>query len=255
MRPDDLQNRFTVQLARSNEELLETQRLRYRVFAEELGARLDDGGTRFDRDGFDIYCRHLYVRDTRTGAVVACTRILTDDRAEDAGGFYSAGEFDIDFLRHLPGRALEIGRTCVDPDYRNGAVIALLWWGIAAFIRTEDYDHLFGCASIPMADGGAGARALVETLRRDHLAPPYRRVRPRRPLPAGLAAAPGATRMPPLLKAYLSLGAYACGEAFYDEDFNCADVFMLLNVAELHPRYARRFFGTERRAAPGVALA
>lgn len=248
-------SRFTVNVSRSNDELLETQRLRYRVFAEEMGARLDDDGTRLDRDGFDIYCRHLYVRDTRSGAVVACTRILTDDRAEDAGGFYSAGEFDLGLLEQLPGRSMEIGRTCVDPLYRSGAVIAVLWSGLADLIARERVDYLFGCASIGLEDGGNRARSVLDALRRNYMSPGRHRVRPLRPLPPGNRSGTGPVRMPPLLKAYLSLGARACGEPYHDEMFNCADVFMLLSVGDLHPRYARRFFGAERPVANGVSLA
>lgn len=248
-------SRFTVNVSRSNDELLETQRLRYRVFAEELGARLDDGGTRLDRDGFDIYCRHLYVRDTRSGAVVASTRILTDDRAEDAGGFYSAGEFDLGLLEQLPGRSMEIGRTCVDPRYRSGAVIALLWSGLADFVARERVDYLFGCASIGLEDGGNRAHWVLDTLRRNYMSPGRHRVRPLRPLPPAGRGTTRPVRMPPLLKAYLSLGARACGEPYYDEMFNCADVFMLLGVGDLDPRYARRFFSADRPAASGVSLA
>jgi putative hemolysin len=245
--------RFAVQFARTSDELVETQRLRYRIFAGEMGANLHDGGSGLDRDPYDPHCRHLYVRDRSSGAIVACTRILTDDRAGFAGGYYSAGEFDLGLLEHLPGRAMEIGRTCVDPAYRNGAVIALLWSGIADVILREGFDYLFGCASIGLEDGGANAHAIVDTLRSQYLSPPWHRVRPRNPLPPADARAAQPPRMPPLLKAYVSLGARACGEPYWDAEFNCADVFMLLNVPDLNPRYARRFLG--REATPGVALA
>ena len=247
--------RFTVQFARGNDELLEAQRLRYRIFAEEMGAQIDDDGTRLDRDGYDIYCRHLYVRDNVTGQLVACTRILTDDRAADAGGYYSAGEFELGSLESLPGRAMEIGRTCVAAEFRSGAVIALLWSGIADLIAREGFDYLFGCASVGLEDGGATAQSILDQLRAEYLSPPYHRVRPRQPLPACDARPAEPARMPPLLKAYVNLGAKACGEPYWDPDFNCADVFMLLNVMDLNPRYARRFFGRDRVREPGAALA
>ena len=245
--------RFTVQFARTSDELVETQRLRYRIFAGEMGAQLHDAGTGLDRDHYDPHCRHLYVRDRTTGSIVACTRILTDDRAGFAGGFYSAGEFDLGLLEHLPGRSMEIGRTCVHPDYRGGAAIALLWSGLADLIVREGFDYLFGCASIGLDDGGANAHTILETLRTQYLSPPWHRVRPRNPLPPADARSTQPARMPPLLKAYVSLGARACGEPYWDPDFNCADVFMLLNLPDLHPRYARRFLGRETVA--GAALA
>ena len=248
--------RYAVGFARGPEEVMETHRLRHRIFSGELGAQIDDEGTGLDRDRFDAHCRHLLVRDSATGAVVACTRLLSDDRAWLTGGFYSAGEFDLGLLHHLPGRALEIGRTCVDREYRSGAVIALLWSGIADLIARERFAYVFGCASIGLEDGGSSAQAIIRDLRTNYLSPAWHRVRPRRPLPAADARLPDApVRMPPLLKAYVSLGAKACGDAYWDEGFNCADVFMLLNVGDLEPRYARRFFGRAGMPAAGVALA
>ncbi|MES0875148.1 GNAT family N-acetyltransferase [Sinimarinibacterium thermocellulolyticum] len=252
--------RFEVRFAATPEEVLATQKLRYRVFAGELGAQIDGGADGVDHDRFDPFCEHLMVVQPDTGRIVACTRILTDRRAPAAGGFYSASEFDLAMLDALPGRMMEIGRTCVDPEFRSGAVIATLWQGIAAYITNEGYDYLFGCASIGLEDGGGNAHAILDLIRARHLAPEFQRVRPYIPLPAAdwrpaAAMPPRAPKMPPLLKAYLSLGARACGEAYWDRDFNCADVFMLLNVSELQPRYARHFLGRDAQIAREPALA
>ncbi|NGY05827.1 GNAT family N-acetyltransferase [Solimonas terrae] len=235
--------RFEVRLAETSAEIRATQRLRYEIFAGELGAAIDGGDAGLDHDQYDPFCRHLMVCEAESGRIVACTRILTGERAPGAGGFYSADEFDLAMLDSLPGRVMEIGRTCVAPEYRSGAVIATLWQGIAAYIVNHGYDYLFGCASIDLRDGGASAHAILDQIRNQHLAPPSQRVRPYIPLPAADRRATEKTRMPPLLKAYLSLGAKACGEAYWDRDFNCADVFMLLDVRDLNPRYARHFLG------------
>ncbi|MGQ0619471.1 MAG: GNAT family N-acetyltransferase [Panacagrimonas sp.] len=247
--------RFMVSFADSEAEIVESQQLRYRIFAEELGAQIDGGEQGVDRDQYDPWCKHLLVRDTDTGRVIACTRLLTDEMAPNAGGFYSSGEFDLAMVDALPGRVMEIGRTCVDRDYRNGAVIATLWQGIAAHITSNGFDYIFGCASIGLEDGGAQAHALLQQIKSRHLAPDYQHVRPYYPLPAVDGRAADKVRMPPLLKAYLSLGAKACGEAYWDRDFNCADVFMLLNVTELNPRYARHFLVERGTTRPEAALA
>lgn len=243
-------SRFRVSLAASRDEVAESQRLRYRVFADELGAQIANGDSGLDGDALDAHCRHLLVRDTRNGAVVASTRLLDDRQAEYAGGFYSAGEFAMDAIHALPGRSLELGRTCVDADYRNGTTIAALWQGVARLIVDQGYDYLFGCASIPLDDGGANAHAMLARIREQHLAVENRRVRPYRPLPRfdgdAEALMRKMPRMPPLLKAYLSLGAQACGEPYWDPDFQCADVFMLLDVRALNPRYARHFMQASR---------
>lgn len=234
--------RYRVETAGA-EGIVSAQRLRYRVFVEELGARLPDTGSGLDRDRYDPHCRHLLVRDLTSGEIVACTRALNGPAAASAGGFYSHAEFEFGKVLDRPGRYAEIGRTCVAPAYRNGAVIATLWQGIGELVHRERIDFLFGCASVPLAPDPAAARAILHRLHTRHLTSPDLRVRPRRPL----AAQPATTaenrtpRMPPLLRAYLSLGAKACGEPCWDPDFNVADVFMLLDLGELEPRYERHF--------------
>lgn len=240
--------RFAVGFAETPTEILETQQLRFQIFAGELGASIDGGEAHVDADQYDPFCRHLVVREADSGRLIACTRILTDDQAPRAGGFYSASEFDIRMLDSLPGRVMEVGRTCVDAAYRNGTVIATLWSGIAGFIRRYQFDYLFGCASIGLEDGGASAHAILQQIKGRHMAPPYQRVRPLSPMPvADARPSQERVRMPPLLKAYLSLGAKACGEPYWDREFNCADVFMLLNVSDLNPRYARHFLERHSR--------
>lgn len=238
--------RFVVGFAESREEILETQRLRYRIFAGELGADIHSTEDGIDSDQYDAYCRHLTVRDLDSGRVIACTRILTDDQAPRAGGFYSSNEFDLKMLDSLPGRVMEVGRTCVDAEFRNGAVIATLWSGLANFFNQHNFDYLFGCASIGLEDGGATAHALLQQIKAKYMAPPWQHVRPLQPLPAADVRPTEKVKMPALLKAYFSLGAKACGEPYWDRDFNCADVFVLVNVSDMHSRYARHFVQRSR---------
>ncbi|MDE2148221.1 MAG: GNAT family N-acetyltransferase [Gammaproteobacteria bacterium] len=233
--------RFTVALAETAGAVREAQKLRYKIFAGELGAAIDGGPDNVDRDHYDDYCRHLVVREPLDGRIVACTRILTDDQAPRAGGFYSSNEFDLRMLDSLPGRVMEVGRTCVDADYRTGAVISALWTGLADFFTYYGFDYLFGCASISLEDGGATAHALLTQIKAKYMAPSWQRVRPLIPLPTADARTELKPKMPPLLKAYFSLGAKACGEAYWDRDFNCADVFVLVSVDDLQARYARHF--------------
>lgn len=234
--------RFVAQVASSEAEVLESLRLRYEIFAGELGAQLETAGSNLDIDTFDPHCQHLYVRDTLSGRMVASTRVLTEDGAREAGSYYSQSEFDLGFLSRLPGRKMEVGRTCVAREFRNGVVIATLWGKLMEWLMEDRHQFLFGCASIDLEDGGNYARTVMGHLSQHHLSPPGQRVRSLRPLPAGsLQSDDAPLRLPPLLKAYINIGAKICGEAYWDEAFNCADVFVLLNLAEMSPRYARRF--------------
>ena len=235
--------RFVARIADNEQDMFESLKLRYRIFAEELGARINTAAAGIDADRFDAHCRHLIVRDNLSGRVVASTRLLTDNGAQTAGGFYSESEFDLSAITRLPGRKMEVGRTCVDPEFRGGAVIATLWAKLAETMTREGQDYLFGCASIGLEDGGQYAHAVMSHLARNHLSSPGQRVQPRQSLPAAdRRDADGAPpRLPPLLKAYISLGAKICGEGYWDHDFNCVDVFVLLHVANMTPRYARHF--------------
>jgi putative hemolysin len=226
--------------ARSPSEIAEAQRLRYKVFNDEMGADLP-GNDGLDQDGFDAFCDHLLVRDTDSGEVVGTYRILDPFMAIEAGGYYSAGEFDLSRLMHLAPSMVELGRSCVHPDYRNGATITMLWSGLAKYMLTNNYEYALGCASIPMGDGGQNAASLYRELREKHLAPIEYRVFPHCPLPFEAFEQQGATNCPPLLKGYLRLGAYICGEPHWDADFNCADLLMLMPLARMNPRYANHF--------------
>jgi putative hemolysin len=171
-----------VGLATSESEILEAQKLRYRVFAEEMGARLSCRVPGVDRDHFDPWCQHLIVRDETQGRIVGTYRILTPEAARRVGGYYAETEFDITRFLHLRDRMVEIGRSCIDADYRSGAVITLLWNGLARFMVENGYDYLMGCASIGMGDGGHNA-ANVFTALHDKMADIEYRVFPRHPLP------------------------------------------------------------------------
>lgn len=229
-----------VGLARDEEDVRAAQRLRYRVFAEEMQARLHSGVPGLDVDPFDRYCRHLIVRDRRDDEVVACMRVLLDTDAERAGSFYSETEFHLGRLITAPGRVMEIGRVCVHPAYRGGMVVSMLWAGLARFFHVTDFNRIIGCASIPMLGDGANAMAAFAALAERYMAPEEFRVVPKLPLPLREGAVPPA-RIPPLLLAYMRLGAKICGEPCWDPDFNTADLVVVLDPADLRQRYARRF--------------
>ena len=234
-------NTLAVTLAHNKAEICEAQRLRYKVFAEEMGAQLVSAASGLDQDEFDVVCDHLIVRDTRSDEVVGTYRILPPDRAAQIGGYYSEQEFDFTRLTYLRPGMVEIGRSCVHPDYRSGAVITLLWSGLADYLRHRDYDYLIGCASVSMSDGGHAAASLYKKLSAEVLSPVEWRVFPRTPLPLERLCNDGKVITPSLIKGYLRVGAYICGEPAWDAEFNCADFMMLLSVKEMNVHYARHF--------------
>lgn len=235
--------RLHVALAGCDSEILEAQKLRHRIFADEMGARLPTRTPGVDRDIYDPHCEHLIVRDEAHGRIVGTYRILSPSAARDVGGYYSENEFDLTRLQHLRSRMVEIGRSCIDADYRSGAVIALLWSGIARYMQEHGHDYLIGCASMSMGDGGHHAASLYNHLRTAHAAPVEYHVFPRHPLPLDKLRGDLEATPPPLIKGYLRAGAWICGAPAWDPDFNTADLPVLLSMSKLGNKYARHFLG------------
>lgn len=235
-----IRHNLSVGIAQSEREILDAKKLRYRIFADELGAKLPTRTPGVDQDIYDAYCQHLVVRDENSGEVVGTYRILSPEKARKIGGYYSENEFDLTRLQHLRPRMVEIGRSCVHADYRSGATITLLWAGLAKYMLENRYDYLIGCASISMADGGHVAASLYNRLG-ENMSPLEYRVFPRCPLPLDALRNDLPAELPPLIRGYLRAGAYVCGDPAWDPDFNTADLPILLPISRLDKRYAKHF--------------
>ncbi|MFD4315095.1 GNAT family N-acetyltransferase [Streptomyces sp. NPDC058548] len=234
--------RYLVGLARDQEDVRAAQRLRHQVFAGELGAQLDGPEPGLDIDAFDAYCDHLLVREETTGEIVGTYRILPPDRAAVAGRLYSESEFDLTRLAPIRHDLVEVGRSCVHPAHRNGAVIALIWAGLARYMTSTGHNWLAGCCSLPLADGGTLAAATWDTVKAKHLAPEEYWVTPHKLWsPEGITRPEGRTELPPLLRGYLRLGAWVCGAPAHDPDFGVADLYVLLSLRRTNPRYLNHF--------------
>jgi len=157
-RPTPRAHGLQVAFARTPGEVESAQRLRHAVFVEEMGASTPCRRPGIEEDMFDPWCEHLIVRDQVSDEVVGTSRVLTPQRARRLGTYYAETEFDLTRLQLLRDDVCEVGRACIHPDYRNGAVIARLWQGIALLMLEYRYRFLIGCASMGMADGGAAAR-------------------------------------------------------------------------------------------------
>ena len=235
--------------ARDEEDVRQAQQLRYLVFADEMGASLTvpkGSPPGHDIDIFDPCCEHLLVRagasDGEPGPVIGTYRVLTPANAQRVGGLYSDGEFDLTRLRPLRPKMVELGRSCVHPDWRSGGVILALWAALAEFMHRNQLDTMIGCASISMRDGGHFAASLWERLRRSHLAPTHRQVTPRLPLPIDDLQSDLQAEAPALIKGYLRCGAKVLGPPAWDPDFNTADLPLLLHIEDLPARYRKHFF-------------
>ncbi|MEI8265693.1 MAG: GNAT family N-acyltransferase [Betaproteobacteria bacterium] len=236
--------------ARHEDEVRAAQRLRHRVFAQEMGARLTrspDTPPGHDIDIYDRFCEHLLIRtvatDHQPGEVVGTYRLLTPGGARLVGGLYTDAEFDLVRLRHLRPRIAELGRSCIDERWRTGGVIMLLWSSLAEFMSRNGLDVMLGCASVPMRDGGHLAASLWAQLRQHHMAPIEHHVRPRLALPVDELDSTLKVDPPPLIKGYLNCGAKVLGAPAWDPDFGTADLPMMLQMRDMSPAYRRRLLG------------
>jgi len=240
-----------MRLACDARDLRAAQRLRYRVFVRELGAdgALVDHDAGLEQDEFDPHCDHLLLIDPRRDPaglddVVGAYRLLPDDRAADLGRFYSEAEYDLGALRASGRRLLELGRSCVDQEYRGGGALYQLWNGLAEYVLARDIDVMFGTASFHGTDPGPIAHALAH-LHHAHLAPPELCARARLDgfQPMDLMPAQAVDRraanqaIPPLIKSYLRLGGCVGDGAYIDRAFNTIDVCLIMDTARLSARH------------------
>jgi putative hemolysin len=256
---------LVVRLAEDPRDIDAAQALRYRVFYEEMSARPtpEVAADKRDADEFDAVCDHLLVVDRRkqhAGArgVVGTYRVLRRAPAEAFGRFYSASEYDISPIVAHGGEILELGRSCVDADYRSGATMQLLWQAIAAYVFRHDIEVMFGCASLPGTDPDALALPL-SYLYHYHLAPPALRPRalvdryvPMTRLPVDRIKTKTAhASLPPLIKGYLRLGGFVGDGAVIDDQFNTTDVCINVKTELVTEKYSRHYERKRREAAPG----
>lgn len=248
-----------VRLARDEDEVAAAQEVRYRVFYEELGAMGDAARTgHSDADPFDDVCDHLVVLDTSLSGsqhrrIVGTYRLLRQEAAAVAGGFYSASEFELPALvaRHPDRRFLELGRSCVLPQYRSKRTIEVLWQGIWAYVNHYEIDVMTGCASFPGRVPQAHAEALAYLAHHCRAEPEWDvravagRYHPMNLMPAGEINAKAAiAALPPLIKGYLRVGARIGDGCVIDHDFSTVDVFVVLPVTQIAERYVS-YYGAE----------
>jgi L-ornithine Nalpha-acyltransferase len=248
--PDGLE----VRLAENDGEIAAAQALRYRVFFEEMGARPTPAmrARRADFDDFDRICDHLLVIDTAKGrgeaGVIGTYRLIRRQVGEAFGRFYTEGEYDIANILAHGGNFMELGRSCVDAGYRNGATMKKLWDGIAAYVFDHGIELMFGCASLPGTDPAQLAGHL-SYLYHNHLAPESLRPRALPHLYVDMALAPkdshnprrALAELPPLIKGYLRLGGFVGDGAVIDHQFNTTDICVMVKTDLITAKYRAHY--------------
>jgi len=244
-----------VRLATSEQDYLSAARLRYEVFVRELGGDgpLVEHERCVERDHYDPFAEHLVLVDSRRDPmaldhVVGVYRLLSADGADRAGQFYSETEYDLSVLHQSGRKLLELGRSCIHPDYRGGLALFALWNGLAHHVRSHGYEVLFGVASFHGTDASLYAPHF-SYLQQNHLTPDSLLVTARSPNHLKMNILPAADidrlavmrTMPPLIKAYLRIGGFVGDGAFIDWQFNTTDVCLVVDAVQLAPDRRARY--------------
>lgn len=251
-----------IRLAESESEIVAAQELRYRVFYEQMSARPTAAmaASRRDFDSFDAYCDHLIVIDRKkgigAGGIVATYRLLRREAARRRGQFYSIDEYDIAPIVAYDGEILELGRSCVDPDYRSKAAMQMLWKGITDYIMHYKIGIMFGCGSLPGTDPAQHAVPLSYLYHR-HLAPPEFRPRAVASRYVSMNLLPieaidekrTLVGLPPLIKGYLRLGGYVGDGAVVDQQFGTTDISIIVVTDRVTGKYIKHYTRPESELA------
>ena len=237
-----------IKITTDKNDIREAQRLRFQIFNLEMKKGLNASYQRgLDSDDFDPFCDHLIVRDRESREVVGTYRLLLGSRAKKNIGFYAEREFNLDKIKYLDGEVLELGRSCARKDFRDKALIPLMWDAIAEYVKEHRVRYLFGCGSLYTTDVNE-ARECFSLLKQKYYAPETFRVNPL----AGCrfdGMVHGGTfdeqatflKLPSLIKGYLRLGAVVCGPPALDREFGTMDFFVLLDIQKLSNEYLGRF--------------
>ena len=243
-------SRLFTRLARTPEDIAAAQRVRYEVFVRELGSEGDgvDHKARLEKDHFDPHFEHLLLIDPDApnevmNGVVGVYRLLTGEKAEEIGQFYTEDEYDLSLLKASGRKLLELGRSCLLPAYRGGTGMYLLWNGLSEYVLSNGIEILFGVASFHSTNPDSIA-APLSLLNHRHLAPEDIRVRAvdhaYQPMdlvtPDSLDARAAMLATPALIKAYLRLGGFVGDGAYIDHEFKTTDVCLILDTARMNER-------------------
>lgn len=235
-----------VKTAQTPGELLRALQLRHEVFVQEWQGRSRPLG--IDMDEHDLSGDHLLIIDKSTWDVIGTYRLLLSDYTRN---FYSGHEFFIHaFVNNALGRKLELGRACIRSDKRDGNSIDLLWKGLARYIEKSHARYLFGCASVTTTDPVVAASICMHLRKNDEWSDDYL-IRPtmdyclpeyKTVLAEEINAKEMRQYIPALLRGYLHAGAKVYGEPAYDREFSCFDLFTILDMTVINPRFKQRFF-------------
>lgn len=221
---------FCIQLATTTMELMESQALRYQHFF--VGTRHHRGKNLFqlDQDSFDIWCDHILLRERRTSQLIGACRILSPSTAKKMGRYYSETEFDLSELVNIRDTLIEVDRICIHHAYRNGSAVRILVKAICRFAILKGFRYISCCGSVALSDRGCDPDVLFKKYHRPNIVAKMYSVQPLNPFRPTHPPQEHLTKIPPVIRFLMAIGAQVCGPPSHDPYLECADLFMLLDI-------------------------
>ena len=236
---------YQIKTAETEEELEQVLRLRAEVFFEEKGF---SGGKSFglDFDKYDLKGDHILLKDLKSGRTIATYRMISNLFSDQ---FYSESEFDMTSLLAEDCCKLELGRACIDKDFRNGVSLNLIWKGIGAYIMNIGASYVFGCTSIYSTNRMVAEKLSAHFFNESFVEEEFSisatkkyqfKLKDYQPIPVDLNVE---DYVPALMSSYLKAGAKVVASPALDRKFGCIDYLTVLKVAEMNEKYKKRYLG------------
>lgn len=243
--PDISDHRYTIRIAKKEEEIEKALKLRYKIFYEELNRKFDSTKT-IDRDEYDDQCHHLIVKENKSNMLVGTYRLQTYEQAMGGAGFYSDSIFKLNELSDsILTQSFEVGRACIEENHRNGRVLYLLWKGFAGYLQHFEKRYLFGSFGVPFNKVSDGSVLYNQFQKKNQLHPEYL-INPREEYKYDLHEYPENNQdeinIPPLLQNYLDIGCNICSKPAFYKSLGLFHVMVLMDVKKITPKIQRMFF-------------
>lgn len=242
---DVASRRYTIKFAKTDEEVVAAQRLRYHVFKEELDRNfLFENG--IDRDIYDEQAHHLIVVHNESNDIIGTYRLQSREQAMSGNGFTTSVRFRLDHLPdHVLNHAVEVGRACISEKHRSGRVLFLLWKGLAGYLEHFNKRYLFGYAALETKKPNVALQTLDYLEKHNHIHPEYH-IEPRDEYRLEWSEEMPKTDeidIPPLFQNYLDVGCTVCGGPSYDKQLDLYHFVILLDVEAISDQIRKMFFG------------
>jgi len=233
-------DRYRARFASSQREVLAAQALRYQCF--NLLNKVE-----LDVDDFDTICQHVLIENLETNKLICCYRILNFENGKNISSSYSAQFYDLKSIESYSKPMIEVGRFCIDPEVNDPSVVLTAWAALAQIVAQSRTELLFGCSSFE----GIDKRKYVDSfalLRERYIAPVHWRPRIKsakvfcysKDLKCKVDKKKALINMPPLLKTYLSMGAWVSDHAVVDLNMKTLHLFTGMEISKI-PKSRKQF--------------